>query len=375
MTSTAISSSATPTAPVVDDEVPHRTATAAAESIVDAMVMPQLIRLDENLYAARFTLMKLVPARFILDRAEGTGALLPGAPVVETSSGTFGLALAMLCALRRHLLTIVSDPVIDDALHRRLTDLGAAVEIVPEPAAVGGYQRARLDRVQQLLAADPRAFCPRQYDNPWNGEAYAEVATMLAASLPAVDCLVGTVGSGGSLCGTLGELRRRLRRSVVGVAVDTHGSVLFGQPDAGRRALRGLGNSLVPANLDATLVDEVHWVGAAEAFLATRRLHRRHAMFMGPTSGAAYMVASWLASRDRARTVLCMLPDDGHRYESTVYDDRWLRDAGLLAATLPEGPREVASPAAAGPEWSAMAWNRRSRAQVLQAMADAGAET
>src|SRR5437762_2486083 len=99
-------------------------------TIVEASELPRIIRLKENLYGACFPLMKQLPARFILDRARAAGLLHPGSTVIETTSGTFGLALAIVCALRDYRLIVVSDPVIDDSLRRRLVDLGADVEIV-----------------------------------------------------------------------------------------------------------------------------------------------------------------------------------------------------------------------------------------------------
>ena len=142
------------------------------------------------------------------------------------------------------------------------------------------------------------------------------------------------------------------------MAVDTPGSVLFGQRDAPRR-IRGLGNSLMPPNLDHSTFDEVHWVSDREGFAATRALHRRHALYMGPTSGAAWMVASWKARTEPDARVVVLLPDEGHRYQDTVYDDAWLRRQGLRIRRLPGRPVAVDHPADGGPEWSWLHWNRR----------------
>ncbi|HEV8639297.1 MAG TPA: cysteine synthase family protein [Chloroflexota bacterium] len=334
-----------------------------SRSIAEAIELPRVVRLGENLYAAAFPLMKLLPARFMLDRAREAGRVGPGSAIFETTSGTFGLALAILAALRGYRLTIVSDPAIDDPLKRRLEDLGARVEIVREPAAVGGFQRARLDRMAQLRAEHPDHFWPAQYDNPDNPGAYAPLVELLTETLGQIDCLVGTVGSGGSMCGSASYLRLAFP-DLRAVGVDTPGSVLFGQPDR-KRLLRGLGNSVMPRNLDHTVFDEVHWVGAAGAFLATRVLHRRHALFMGGTSGAAYLVADWWARRHRDATVVALLPDEGYRYQDTVYSDAWLRDRDMLLSELPTEPRLVAHPADARPEWSRFLWGGRTYQQVL----------
>lgn len=338
-------------------------------SITEAQMMPRLIRLGPNLYGAVFTLMKLLPATYILRHADQRGELGPDTIIVETTSGTFGLALAMQAALMRRELILVSDPAIDDNLHRRLVDLGAKVEICLEPADVGGFQEARLRRLAEVRAGLPDTFCPEQYTNPDNPHSYGIVAEQLVRTLGRVDCVVGPVGSGGSMCGTVRGLREHTPQTVA-LGVDTHHSVLFGQPD-GPRPLRGLGNSLWPANLDHSVFDEVHWCTAAEAYLMTRRLHARHALFQGPTSGAAYLAARWWSERHPDETCVVLLPDEGYRYQATVYDDAWLDENGYLLDRTgePEGPVTVGSPAEVLDRWTRMPWGRRGYAEIPGAVA------
>jgi len=326
------------------------------EEITDALSLPRIIRLSGNLFAASFTLMKLVPARHILRTAAARGELDDDTVIVETTSGTFGLALAMQAALLRRDLVLVSDPVVDPALRRRMTDLGARLEIVTDPAPVGGIQGARLTRLAEVRTEYPRTFCPEQYSNPENPRSYAIVAEHLARALGQVDCVIGPVGSGGSMCGTVRALRSATPHTTA-VGVDTHESVLFGQPD-GPRGLRGVGNSLVPANLDHTVFDEVHWCGAAEAYAATRELHRAHALFQGPTSGAAYLAARWWAARHPDALCVVMLPDEGYRYQDTVFDDTWLAGNDLVAP-VPAGPADITDPTAPTDRWSRLRWGRR----------------
>lgn len=336
--------------------------TSPYQSITEAQLMPRLIRIGPNLYGAAFTLMKLLPAHYILQRAAERGELTEDTVVVETTSGTFGLALAMETALLRRELVLVSDPAIDANLYRRLTDLGARVEICQEPAPVGGYQTARLLRLAEIRAELPKTFCPEQYSNPDNPGSYAAVADQLTDALGTVDCLVGPVGSGGSMCGTVRGLRARTPHTRA-IGVDTHRSVLFGQPD-GPRELRGLGNSLWPANLDHEVFDEIHWCPPGEAYASTRRLHAEHALFQGPTSGAAYLAARWWAQRHPDRTCVVMLPDEGYRYQATVYDDQWLTEHGFATGPAPAGPATVHDPGRPGEGWSRYAWARRAYGDV-----------
>ncbi|HEY6251497.1 MAG TPA: cysteine synthase family protein [Candidatus Angelobacter sp.] len=326
---------------------------------------PRLIPLEENLFAAVFPFMKLFPAEFCIRRAREEGWIASQSLIVESSSGNMALGLAIVCNLRGHRLVIVSDYACDGALKRRLEDLGARVEIVPAPSAEGGYQRARLDRLAEVQAEEEDHWWVNQYHNPCNPGAYSMFAGQLVESLGQIDCLVGTVGSGGSMCGTTSYLRA-LYPSLTAIGIDTFGSVLFGQPD-GPRQLRGLGNSLLPQNLDHTIFDQVHWVTAAEAYKATRLLHQKTSLFCGGTSGAAWLVASNWARRNPKAKVVCIFPDDGHRYVETIYNDRYLFDNRLAMAELPKEPCEVENPLDAGPEWSWMEWGQRTYAEVTSA--------
>ncbi|HST63107.1 MAG TPA: pyridoxal-phosphate dependent enzyme, partial [Longimicrobium sp.] len=258
--------------------------TLISPTIVEDMALPRLVWLRPNLVGMAFPILKLLPAQYIVRKARETGELPPGGAIAETSSGTFGLALAMVAGQQGHPLSLISDPTLEPGFRRRLEDLGATVHVVSDPGPSGAWQRARLEYLEALLEENPGTFCPRQYSNPQNPASYAPCAELLAQAVGEVDCLVGPVGSGGSLCGTASHLRL-LSPELEVIAVDAQRSVIFGQSDA-RRTLKGIGNSIVPGNVDHTAVDVVHWVSAPESFLATRQLHRKHGVFMGPTSGA-----------------------------------------------------------------------------------------
>lgn len=336
----------------------------AFASVVEATELPKIIRLAPNLYAAAFSLMKLLPARFMLDRARASGALAPGATVIETSSGTFGLGLALVCRLRGHRLIVVGDPAIDENLRNRLELLGAQVEIVPHTDAPGGIQGARLARVRQLQQQYPDSYVPSQYDNPDNPAAYTVVADLLADVVGRVDRLVGAVGSGGSTGGLSTALRQAGHPTRL-TGVDTPGSVIFGASD-GRRLLRGLGSSIHPGNVRHAAYDDVHWVGAATAFHTVRRLYADRGLFHGPTSGAAYLAATWHAATDPDAVTVAVFPDDGYRYLDTVYSTRWLRDQRLWPTALPTAPREVHDPRDVRGEWARLAWCRRELTDVTR---------
>jgi cysteine synthase len=328
---------------------------------------PWLIPLETNLTAAVFPLMKIYPAEFCVRRAREEGLITSRSLVIETSSGTMALGLAIVSKWSGYQLTVVTDYACDYLLRRRLEDLGVKVDVVSEPAIEGGYQRARLERLKEICATTKDHWWVNQYDNPANAGAYSSFAVQLIESLRRIDCLIGTVGSGGSVCGTSGYLRQLFPEMKV-IGVDTFGSVLFGQPDQPRK-LRGLGNSLLPQNLDHTAFDEVHWVSAAEAFKATRMLHKTTTLFRGGTSGACWLVGCYWAAKNPHDRVVCIFPDDGYRYVDTIYSDEYLTGNDLWLPELPREPREVCHPLDAGPTWSWIKWDRRTYAEAVGSIA------
>jgi len=345
-------------------DVPALTpATAASQiypNLLEAILLPKLIQLDHNLIAAAFSLMKLIPAKYVVEKALREDRLAPDAAVVETSSGSYALGLAMVCALWGLKFHIYSDPAVDPFLKSRLESLGGTVHIASAgDSSNGNVQLLRLQALQAHLDAHPEAFWTRQYDNPENQEAYGIVGELLAEQIGSRFMLVAPVGSGSSSCGTVRRLRA-LGVDVNLVGVDTFGSVLFGLPND-RRMLRGVGNSTHPGNLAHECFDEVHWVIADDAFLYTRKLHQEKALFWGPTTGAAYQVARWLARVYPNETVVFFACDEGHRYQDTVYNDAYLHKIGIdPARTLTEEPMRGSLLQQAQPPWYCMTWGRRS---------------
>nr|WP_205862708.1 pyridoxal-phosphate dependent enzyme [Planosporangium thailandense] len=284
--------------------------------------------------------MKDRVARNVILQARQSGALQPGAPIVESSSGTMALGVALVGRALGHPVHIVTDPRIDRITMAKLRALGCELVVVPA-MTTHGWQSARLEALAELLRALPGAFWPQQYSNPDNPGAYRDLADELLADLDRVDVLVGSVGSGGSLCGTARALRRRLPNLWV-VGVDCVGSVLFDQPDMPQRLQSGLGNSLLPKNLDRRLIDEVHWLNDREAFAATRDLAAEQQIFAGNTSGSVYRVLADVARRARpGDRIVGIFPDRGDRYAETVHDPQYWARQRLDDLPLAARPEEV----------------------------------
>ncbi|MFE4490964.1 PLP-dependent cysteine synthase family protein [Streptomyces niveus] len=293
------------------------------------------------------------PALHMVATALARGELLPGAEIVESSSGTFGLGLALAGKVHGHPVTVVTDPGLEPDMHRLLCAQGARVDLVTTPHPVGGWQEARRLRVRELLAERPGAWCPDQYANPDNIDAYAPLAHELTAQLGEIDVLVVSVGTGGHSAGISRVLRKGSPHLKV-IGVDATGSTIFGQP-ARSRLMRGLGSSIHPRNVAYEQFSEVHWVAPPEAVWTCRTLAGSHYVSGGWSVGAVALVASWAARTHSPDTrIAAVFPDGPHRYLSTVYNDDYCRDHGLLHGRPAEQPDEIECPG----EREAVRWTR-----------------
>ncbi|GAA3772908.1 S-sulfocysteine synthase CysK2 [Streptomyces coacervatus] len=296
------------------------------------------------------------PGLHMIREARRRGDLAPGAPIVESSSGTLGLGLALAGLTYGHPVTVVTDQGMEVSMFRLLTALGAHVDQVAAPHPDGGWQQARRERVAELLGGAPGAYCPDQYHNPDNTAAYRPLAAELLAQLGRIDVLVAAVGTGGHSAGIAAGLRERCPGLRL-IGVDAVGSTIFGQP-AGPRLMRGLGSSIHPSNVDYQAFTEVHWVAPAEAVWACRQLARRHYASGGWSVGAVALVAGWAARTYPAGTrIAAVFPDGPHRYLETIYNDAWCREHGLLGSEPPPQPDEIAEP----DECVVTGWTRCSR--------------
>ncbi|MBF5001847.1 pyridoxal-phosphate dependent enzyme [Nocardia sp. BSTN01] len=294
-----------------------------------------------KLEAASIAGMKARAAVSMVTAARARGELAPGATVIESTSGTLGLGLALAGKALGHPVVLVVDDELEPEMRALFAAFGVGLEVVCDPHPDGGWQRARLDRLAELLDTTPGAYWPDQYDNPDNAAGYEDMAHELLEQVEQADVLVAAIGSGGHCAGLTRVLRAQWPALRV-VGVDSVGSRIFGQP-ARRRLMRGLGSSILPRNVAYDDFDEVHWVGPSETVASCRRLAAEVGIAGGWSTGAAALVARWITLRERGIRVLTVFPDGPHRYLRTIYDDQWCEDNDLLRSCVTE-PVELLAP-------------------------------
>lgn len=289
--------------------------------------MPRIIESNGDVFLA-FEFMKRLPAAWMIKQAIERREISEYTHIIETSSGTFAVGLAEVCNLLNIPCHIVSDPAIRGIPEFLSLQQGASLYIIDKPDKSGNYQQKRLEKIETLKKEFPDHFVPNQYHNPDNAESYSfAVDHLIRATKKIPDSVICTVGSGGSSRGILSSLKV-INSSVTGVGVDTPGSVLLGDTNR-RRELRGLGNSLLPGNLDAGSLNRRYWLHKAHAVYGTFQLYKNLKIFCGLTSGAAYLAYLHQKHLYPEKSFLTVLPDIGYRYMDDLINpppSPWLSD-------------------------------------------------
>lgn len=282
--------------------------------------------------------VKIRPALHIVDRAEELGLLRPGSTIIESTSGNFGVALAMIGAVRGYRVVIVTDPKLPPQFVAAMRAYGAEMVLVDQPDSSGGYFRSRLAAADRLAREIPGSFRPDQHFSLLNPAAHhASTAPELLDQLDGArpDYLVVAVSTAGQLRGVATYFRRHSPATRL-VAVDAQGSgALGGHTHAYLQT--GIGLAWTPSNLDPDLVDEAYKVPDRLAFAACRALARQEGLLAGVSSGSVIAVALALAARAPRALVAGVLSDSGEKYLQTAYEDGWLAEHGLPVL----GPEEL----------------------------------
>lgn len=285
--------------------------------------------------------VKLKTAVAMVEDAEQRGLLHKGSRLIESSSGSLGIALAMVAAAKGYLFTCVTDPNISPHSLDVMRALGAETVRVDQRDASGGFLGSRISYIEERVAADPDLVWLNQYANPANRNVHDRcTAAAITAEVPAADYLFVGIGSAGTIMGCVSHFRRMSPATRI-VAVDSVGSVSFGT-SAGPRFIPGIGASRRPELFLPELVDEMVQVAEADAVRTCRWMARTRGLFAGGSTGAVMAAVIQRAPALPAGSrIVAISPDLGDRYARTVYEDAW------VAQTF--GPQTLTAEAAGTP--------------------------
>ncbi|MEV6742476.1 2,3-diaminopropionate biosynthesis protein SbnA [Streptomyces sp. NPDC051104] len=279
--------------------------------------------------------IKLKAALRMVEEAERSGRLESGGHIIESSSGSLGIALAMIAAIKGYTFTCVVDPNISRTSLAAIRAFGSCVIRVDQRDGNGGYLQSRLAVVQQCLQDDPKIVWLNQYTNPANPAAHAEgTAAGILHQFPRVDYLFVGVGTSGTLTGCFDHFRKHSPDTRI-IAVDATGSVTFGGLPQARR-IPGLGASTPPPLFARGSAHRHVQIDEFDAIRCCRMLARNYGYLAGGSTGS--IVAAILSMRSEIEpgsVVVALSPDTGDRYVDTVYDDDWVRSWYGSEALIP----------------------------------------
>ena len=251
----------------------------------------------------------------MIEDAEKSGDLAPGATIIEPTSGNTGVGLAMVAAIKGYKLILVMPESMSIERRRLMLAYGASLELTPKEKGMGGA----ISKAQELIAQTPNSWMPQQFENPANIAVHvATTAKEIIADFPeGVDVLVTGVGTGGHITGCAQALKEAWPEMKV-IAVEPALSPVISGGQPGPHPIQGIGAGFIPKNLDKDLLDGVIGVDADDAREMGRRSAAQEGMLVGLSSGAtlAAIEKHLQESDNKSATILGFNYDTGERYLS-----------------------------------------------------------
>lgn len=253
----------------------------------------------------------------MIEDAETSGLLKPGATIIEPTSGNTGIGLAFVAASKGYKLILTMPDTMSVERRNLLKALGA--ELVLTPGANG--MKGAIARAEELKAATPGAVILQQFDNPANPAMHERTTgqEIWRDTEGHVDIFVAGVGTGGTVSG-VGAALKKHNPAVKVVAVEPTDSPVLSGGAPGAHKIQGIGAGFVPKNYNPAVVDEILQVTNDDAIRTGRELAQKEGLLVGISSGAAVSAATRLAllPENEGKTIVVLLPDTGERYLSTL---------------------------------------------------------
>src|SRR6185369_14126044 len=267
----------------------------------------------------------------MLEAAEKEGRIKPGGTIIEGTSGNTGMGLALAAAIKGYQCIFTMPDKMSQEKINALRALGA--EVIVTPTQVDHHDPRSYHSVALRLSKEiPNSYFPNQYENPAN--AFAHYSTtgpeIWEQTEGKVTHVVIGVGTGGTITGVARYLKEK-NPAIRIIGADPQGSIFAEMFKTGIRPqpqpykVEGIGQDEMPANVDFSVIDEIHAVSDKDSFLRTRMLSRTEGIFAGGSAGTVVHLAMKVAENlDENHIVVIIIPDSGTRYLSKIYNDNWM---------------------------------------------------
>jgi cysteine synthase len=252
----------------------------------------------------------------MVEEAEKSGELRPGATIVEATSGNTGIGLAFVAAAKGYRCTLVMPDTMSVERRKLLQALGAELLLTPGPKGIKEAQRV----AEEYAAKTEGAWLSKQFDNPANLKVHRETTAreVIRDCGGKLDAFVAGVGTGGTVTGVGEILKKELPNTLVVAVEPVESQVLKGGTHSPHK-IQGIGAGMIPAIYDEKVVDRIIDVAFDDAVRVARQLSQQEGIFVGISAGAiawsAFEIAKELGPGKR---VVAVLPDTGERYLSTA---------------------------------------------------------
>ena len=253
----------------------------------------------------------------MIEDAEKSGALQPGATIIEPTSGNTGVGLAWIGRLKGYKVVLTMPETMSVERRNLLAAYGA--ELVLTPGAEG--MKGAIAKAEELRDNTPGAIILGQFTNPANPAVhYATTGQEIWTDTNGqVDVFIAGVGTGGTVSGVGRALKER-NMLVEIIAVEPASSPVLSGGQAGAHKIQGIGAGFVPDTYQSSFIDRVLTVSNEDAMDAARTLAKDHGLLVGISSGAAFAAARQLTTQPeyKGKTIVVLLPDTGERYLSVL---------------------------------------------------------
>jgi cystathionine beta-synthase len=276
-------------------------------------------------------------AKYMVGKAEHEGKLKPGGTIIENSSGNTAMGLAIVARQKGYKLKIVIRDTTSREKLEVLKCLGVKlilVDVTIPPEREDSYNNL----ARNIAKKDDTLYYVDQHNNLDNNETYYKTfgPEIWEQTNGEIDYFIAGVGTGGTISGTARYLKEK-NPNIKVIGVDPVGSVFYEYfknkklIKPGRCFIEGLGDEFLIPTAELDLLDDMIQVSAKTAFEWTKKLAYEEGIIAGGSSGANIWGAIELAKQiDKEVNIVTAFPDSGYKYFSTIYNDEWLKENGLI---------------------------------------------